>query len=187
VTELTERLATLEKECGKYKDDYMRSLADFENYRRRIQREFETARHAAIESLVADLLPVLDNFDRALSISAGPSSDRFHEGVRLIRKQMTEALGRHGLEEFSCLGQEFDPRCAEAVSFVNSDKHDAHTVIEEQCKGYRCGGRVIRPAKVVVAKPGMSGGTRAAEEATDDEGSPDDEEQDVTSDKRTLE
>jgi molecular chaperone GrpE len=143
----------LEKECAVYKDQYLRSLADFDNYRRRMQREFECVRQAANESLLADLLPILDNFDRALSASAEASKEKLQEGIQLIRRQLTDALGRHGLEEFSCLGQEFDPRRAEAVSFILSDEHEADTVAEEQCKGFSCRGKVIRPAKVVVAKP----------------------------------
>ncbi|MEO0081366.1 MAG: nucleotide exchange factor GrpE [candidate division WOR-3 bacterium] len=198
VAELVERCAALEQECAEHKDRYIRSLADFDNYRRRVQRDFEVVRHAAIEAIMADLLPVLDNFDRALATlrsgldtgiqsadddtqadsqrcqasnggatgvdvghaptPGGAASEwtsllgRIREGISLIRRQMYDVLGRHGLEEYSCLGEEFDPRRAEAVSFVHTDDHKPDTVVEEHCRGYSCRGKVIRPAKVVVAK-----------------------------------
>ncbi len=187
VTKLKHRVSELEQECVDYKDKYVRSLAEFENYRRRTQREFETVRQTAIEGLLAELVSVLDNFDRAVATThyalrhtqhaakAGttpqdkdaamvgetteaqrtPSQrlDKVHEGIVLIRRQLQDALARHGLVEFSCLGEEFDPRRAEAVSFVHTDEHQADTVVEEHCKGYCCEDRVIRPARVVVAKP----------------------------------
>jgi molecular chaperone GrpE len=72
--------------------------------------------------------------------------------MELIHRQLREALCRHGLEEYSCVGTEFDPRKAEAISFVHTDEHRPGTVVGEACKGYSCGERVLRPAKVVVAK-----------------------------------
>lgn len=205
VTELVEKCAALEKECAEHKEQYVRSLAEFENYRRRMQREFEMVRQSAIESVVCELLPVLDSFDRALamlekgtqtsgaessvgegekaqtdsglnaarekgaengsgrddgdksSASAGYDSarsvDKLREGIVLIRRQLAEALARQGVEEYSCLGEEFDPRRAEAISFVHTEEHKPDTVVAEQCKGFSCRGKVIRPAKVIVAKP----------------------------------
>lgn len=198
VTQLVEKCAALEQACAEYKDQYVRSLADFENYRKRVQREFEVAGQAGMESVVCELLPVLDSFDRALtmirteesemepegtmnaSVRTGSEPETSHpatraqageatgggervpetdgtlekmkQGIALIRRQLYEALARHGVEEFSCLGEEFDPRKAEAVSFIHSDEHRPDTVVAEQCKGFSCRGRVIRPARVVVAR-----------------------------------
>lgn len=136
-----------------YRDKYLRAVAELDNHRKRSQRDLELTRQAAREELMTDFLQVLDNFERAIAVAEQDTRrDGFHRGVDMIHRQMKEVLVRHGLEEFSCLGEEFDPRMAEAVDFVHSEEHGENTVVEEQCKGYRCEGRVIRPARVVVAK-----------------------------------
>jgi len=154
VTEVVERCERLEQDCTAMREEYLRSLADFENFRKRMHRELEQVRQAAHAEVMADLIPVLDNFSRALAATgpAGPN-DNVRKGVEMIRQQLHEALSRRGLAEFSCIGQPFDPRCAEAISFIATDKHADGTVVEEVCRGYSCGDRIIRPAKVVVAKP----------------------------------
>jgi molecular chaperone GrpE len=102
-------------------------------------------------------LPVIDNLERALAASESESgSESIRKGVELIHRQLTDALGRHGLESFSCLGKPFDPRLAEAVSFVEAGGQEPDTVVEEVCKGYRCEERVLRPSQVVVARASVA-------------------------------
>jgi molecular chaperone GrpE len=153
VTVLKEKLEESHKACKNYQDEYLRAVADFDNYRKRTERDSEQSRRLALERLIMDLLPVLDNFDRAvLAVGGAPEADSVRTGMQLIHRQLREALCKHGLEEYSCVGTEFDPRKAEAISFVHTDEHKPGTVVGETCKGYSCGERVLRPAKVVVAK-----------------------------------
>jgi molecular chaperone GrpE len=151
VTSLKERMAQIEADCKHYKDDYLRAVADFENYRKRNERDISLARRQELERLLVDLLPVVDDFDRAMA-HADADCAAVRKGMEMISRQLRDVLCRHGLEEYSCKGQEFDPRRAEAISFVHSDEHEPNTVVEEACKGFSCDGRVLRPARVVVAK-----------------------------------
>jgi molecular chaperone GrpE len=151
---LKEHLEQLGSDCRLYKDKYLRAVADYENYRRRIERDLGVSQREKMEALVMDLLPVVDDMRRAAEAASGEDDAAgMRKGLELISRRLRDALCRHGLEEYSCRGQGFDPRRAEAVSFVHSDKHAPNTVVEEVCSGYSCGGRVIRPARVVVAMP----------------------------------
>lgn len=153
VTQLREQVAEKSDSCKKLEEDYLRALADFDNLRKRTQRDSELSRRLALEALALDLVPVMDNFDRAVQTAGeGASAESLKKGMDLIHRQLREALCKHGVEEYSCLGTQFDPRRAEAISFVHTDKHKPGTVVSELCKGYACGERVLRPAKVVVAK-----------------------------------
>jgi molecular chaperone GrpE len=89
--------------------------------------------------------------------------------MELIQRQLREVLCKHGLEEYSCLGAEFDPRKAEAIGFVHSAEHAPNTVVDEACKGYSCGGKVLRPAKVLVARA-KAGNEQGAEPAKNADG-----------------
>jgi molecular chaperone GrpE len=153
VTRLREQFAEKSDLCKKLEEEYLRALADFDNLRKRTQRDGEVSRRMALEALVLDLVPVLDNFDRAVQTAGeGASAESLKKGMDLIHRQLRETLCRHGVEEYSCVGTEFDPRRAEAISFVHTDDNKPGTVVSEVCKGYACGGRVLRPARVVVAK-----------------------------------
>jgi molecular chaperone GrpE len=154
VTQLTEEAAHKAEECGKLHEDYVRALADFENYRRRVERDMEVSRRLALEQLMLDLVPVMDNFERAVAAAqTGVSVDSVRKGMELIQRQLSDALCKHGLSEYTCVGEEFDPRRAEAIGFVHSADHAPNTVVAEHCHGYACGERVLRPARVTVAKP----------------------------------
>jgi molecular chaperone GrpE len=171
VSALKERVEELERLNAEYKDKYLRSIADFDNFRRRVQRESEIACRSTMEGLMLELLPVMDNFERAVAASENNASpESLHKGIDLIRRQLRETLTRHGLEDYSCLGQVFDPRRAEAVGFVHSDECEENTVVEEQCVGYRCGERVLRPARVVVAKSRTDTGSEPEEKHVEDSG-----------------
>jgi len=153
VTQLREKLAEKSDSCKRLEEEYLRALADFDNLRKRTQRDSEVSRRYALEALVQDLLPVLDNFDRAVQTAGdGASAESLKKGMDLIRRQLCEALSKHGVQEYTCVGTQFDPRKADAISFVHTDEHKPGTVVGEVCKGYVCGERVLRPARVVVAK-----------------------------------
>lgn len=154
VAKLREQVQKLDQLCAEQKDGGLRAAADFDNYRRRVQQEMGTARQAGVERLMCDLLPVLDNFERAEQAAQGEASvESLRRGVELIRKQFRDVLKAYGLEEFSCVGEAFDPNRAEAVSFIHTDEHEPDMVASEECRGYLCNERVIRPARVVVARP----------------------------------
>ena len=158
VTQLAEQFAEKTDSCKNLQEQYLRALAEFDNYRKRVERDSEQSRRLALERLMMDLLPVLDNFDRAVQAVGGErEADSVRTGMELIHRQLREALSRHGLKEYSCVGTQFDPRKAEAISFVHTDEHKPGTVVSETCKGYACGERVLRPARVVVAKAGRIG------------------------------
>jgi molecular chaperone GrpE len=153
VTQLKEQVEESVGSCKELEKDYLRALADFDNYRKRVERDSEQSRRLALERLIMDLLPVLDNFDRAVQAAGdGHEADSVRTGMELIQRQLRDALCKHGLTEYSCLGSQFDPRKAEAISFVHTDQHKPGTVVSEVCKGYACGERVLRPARVVVSK-----------------------------------
>jgi molecular chaperone GrpE len=153
VSRLRAQLDEESDSCKKLQADYLRAVADFDNLRKRNERDSEVSRRFALEALLLDLIPVLDNFERAVQVAGtGAPVDGLQKGMDLIHKQFREALCRHGLQEYSCVGTEFDPRKAEAISFVKTDEHKSGTVVSEICKGYACGQRVLRPARVVVAK-----------------------------------
>lgn len=158
VTALVERVYELEAIAQTLKNDYLRALADFDNYRRRIERDIEAKKREGLESLICDLLPVLDNFERALS-SGSSSVDGLKKGVELIYRQLVAVLENYGLKGYSCSGEEFDPRRAEAVGFIDCNNlSDNNRVLEELCRGYEIGGRVVRPARVKVGRfPGEQG------------------------------
>jgi len=128
-----------------------RMKADFENFRRRSQREREELVRYAAEQLMKSLLPVLDNFERALADESG-ELDKFKEGIKMIYNQICEILAGEGLEPIPAEGEEFNPEKHEAVMSEESSEHPDNTVLEELRKGYTLKGKVIRPAMVKVAK-----------------------------------
>jgi molecular chaperone GrpE len=141
------RDALAEKE--RYHDLWIRARADFENFRKRIEREREEERTQAGASLVRDLLPVLDNMERALALEG--AKDPFRDGVDLIQRQLREALTRAGLEPIDALGEPFNPVYHEAVVTERTDRFEPNRVVEEIQKGYMFRGRVLRPALVKVS------------------------------------
>jgi molecular chaperone GrpE len=136
-------------EREKYYDLWVRARADFENFKRRIDREREEERAQAAGALAKDLFPVLDTLERALT-SATPG-DPFHDGVALIFRQLKDALGRAGLEPIEAVGVAFNPVYHEAVITEKTDKFEPNMVLEEVQKGYMLAGRVLRPSLVKVA------------------------------------
>jgi molecular chaperone GrpE len=128
---------------------HLRAAADLENYKKRAAKEREEVKRFGIERLLKDLIPVVDNLERALG--AAPEGDPLSGGVRLVLKSLEETLGRHGVKAFSALGQPFDPRLHEALLQVASSDQPPGTVVLEHGRGYTLNDRLVRPAMVGVA------------------------------------
>lgn len=135
-----------------FRDRYLRTLADFENFRKRSEREKNDFQRYALAGMVRDLLPVLDNFDRGLEHAE--EGDEFHKGMALIYKQLFDVLQRHGLKPVSESGVRFDPNIHEAVVREEDSSVPSHTVVAVLQKGYFLHDRLIRPAMVKVAVGG---------------------------------
>jgi len=141
-----------QQETSEFKDRYLRTLADFENFRKRSEREKQDFFKYALAGLLRELLPVLDNFDRALDHAA--DGDDFHRGVHLIYKQLFDALTKHGLTPIEQSNVPFDPKIHEAVVREEDPTVPSHTVIAVLQKGYFLHDRLLRPAMVKVAVGG---------------------------------
>jgi len=146
-----ERLAEAEAKAEEHLDDLKRLAAEFDNYRKRTARDQEGLVARAAERLVKELLPVLDDLERALVAADEHQEAKLEEGVRLVHRSLAAALSKEGLEEIATEGA-FDPHVHEALLSQPSEA-DEGTVIEVLQKGYRLGDRVLRPARVVVAAP----------------------------------
>ncbi|MBI3455640.1 MAG: nucleotide exchange factor GrpE [Candidatus Rokubacteria bacterium] len=140
------------REAVEAQDRYLRTLADFDNYRKRIGREREDWWRQAQEQVLREILPVLDNFERALAAEPGPGGDGgFRAGVELIQRDFLQALERLGVRPFGSVGELFDPQRHEAVARVERGDLADQTIVEETLRGYLFHDRVLRPARVVVA------------------------------------
>jgi molecular chaperone GrpE len=148
-----DELVTVAAERDEYLALAQRTQADFENYRRRSARDSALAQERGVVKLARELLPALDNLDRALE--AADQDDPLLQGVRLVRSELADALGRMGIESFSPAGETFDPSLHEAMASAPQppppDGAPSGTVVEVYQPGYRLGEDVIRPARVVVA------------------------------------
>jgi molecular chaperone GrpE len=143
-------------------DRWVRAAADLENYKKRSQREREEVQKFGVEKLVKDLLPVLDNLDRALAAAA--ADDPLVAGVKLVRSSFEQALARHGVKGFSALGQPFDPARHEALMQVPTAEVAPGTVALEHARGFTLQERLIRPAMVGVAVAPPADGAAAGDE-----------------------
>lgn len=147
VDEAEELREKLEAEQNKY----LRLLADYDNFKRRAQIDKELANKFRSQSLLADILPVLDNFERALSLqTTSEESASLLKGVEMVQKSLIEAVSREGLEEIKAVGEPFDPNFHQAVMQEKDDSTEPGTVLQELQKGYVLKGRVLRPAMVKV-------------------------------------
>jgi molecular chaperone GrpE len=140
-------------ERDQYLDALQRLKAEFDNYRKRVDRDREAQQLAGVRELCSELLPVVDNLERALASSAGADTDQIVVGVEMVRGQLARLLGGRGVEEIAAHDQQFDPNVHEAVAQHPSPDHEEGTVVHVLEKGYRIGETVIRTAKVVVAAP----------------------------------
>ncbi len=151
-------LEQLGRESAQMRDLAQRTRAEFENYRKRMERErADLVRHAGFE-VVKEILPVLDNLERAIRASESSPEEQFRAGVEIIHRQLQEILTRMGLSEVESEGKPFDPHLHEAVSRVETTEHPEGTVVEVFQKGYSFKDRLVRPAMVAVAQSPPGGG-----------------------------
>ena len=152
-------LKRLQTALAEAQDAALRRQADFENYRKRVERERTETYNRVVAEVAHKLLPVMDNLTRALdaerSVESSESAEfrHFLHGVQLISKQLSELLESFGVQPIAAVGERFDPHIHEAVVTEPSDKHEPDTVVEELARGYRIGDRLLRPAMVKVAAP----------------------------------
>jgi molecular chaperone GrpE len=162
VARLKEKIEHQENELRDMKDRYLRALADMDNYRKRRERELDNFRQYAQVEFFTTIIPVLDSFERAMNgINIEKDCDEYTKGMEMIYRQLKEALRSLGLEDFSSLGEVFDPARHEAVAAIVNDEKPDNTVVEEISKGYIVKDRVIRPAKVLVSKQSEGGNENA--------------------------
>jgi molecular chaperone GrpE len=152
-------LKRLQTALAEAQDALLRRQADFENYRKRVERERTESYNRVVADAARKLLPVMDNLTRALdserSVESGESAEfrHFLHGVQLISKQLSEVLESFGVQPIAAVGERFDPHIHEAVVTEPSEEHEPDTVVEELARGYRIGDRLLRPAMVKVAAP----------------------------------
>lgn len=144
-------LTAAARERDEYRDLLLRKTAEFDNYRRRVEREKrELAEHVSGE-LITELLPVVDDFTRALTVGSVDAPDSFRQGVELIHRRLLDALAKRGVTVLDPLGDIFDPHVHEAVSRIPADGHADGEIVAVYSQGYMLGDRLLRPARVQVA------------------------------------
>jgi molecular chaperone GrpE len=147
-----DRLTAITRERDEYHDRVLRLTAEFDNYRKRIERERRETGERAAASLVEELLPIVDDLERALGAEAAPGAESYRKGVEIIYKQLADLLTRRGVTVMDVLGADFDPHVHQAVAHEESPGARDGEVIEELRRGYKLGDRLLRPAMVKVAK-----------------------------------
>ena len=169
---LEQRLIELEGKCKETYDRYIRSVAELDNYRKRTRKEIDDARIDAQSRVLREMLPVIDNLERALAAAGGAEVSDGHgiiEGVRLVMRQFAQALERSGVTPVLALGAPFDPTQHEAVSQRETADTPPGTVADVLQSGYRIGDRLLRPALVVVARAPASAAAGGGGSQTDRE------------------
>jgi molecular chaperone GrpE len=152
-----EQLTAAREEAAEYRDRALRAQAEFENYRKRMNREQMDLVSRAAERVVSEMLPALDNLERALAhVREGGDAAQLLKGVEMTSGQIHDVLAKEGVEVIDPVGQPFDPVQHQAVGQRDDTSVPDHTVVEVYLRGYRMGGRVVRPASVVVALGGPS-------------------------------
>ncbi len=150
VKELEKQLAEAQSQAAEYKDGWQRSVADFQNFRRRLEAEKAETYQSAVGNIVRRYLPILDDLERALA--ARPADLAWAEGIELIYRKWQSILEAEGVKRIEAEGQPFDPNFHEAISQEPSEDHESGSVIAVVRNGYMLGERVIRPAQVRVVK-----------------------------------
>jgi molecular chaperone GrpE len=146
------QIAALRKERDDFYDRLLRKSAEFDNYRKRIERERREQADQAVVDLLLELLVVVDDFDRALTVEAGEEAAAYRKGVELIHAKLQDVLRKQGVRPIAALGADFDPNLHQAVVQESSPDHREGEVIGELRRGYTIGDRLLRPAMVKVAK-----------------------------------
>jgi molecular chaperone GrpE len=150
---LRQELAAKELEAKANYDRFLRQVAELDNVKKRSAREREEVARFANEALIKDLLPVVDNLERAIAHASGGGNGKpLVEGVEMVLKGLLDVLTKHGVTQISAVGQPFDPSKHEAMAQVEDESHEPNSVVEELHKGYTLRDRLLRPALVSVAK-----------------------------------
>jgi molecular chaperone GrpE len=161
--EIVKDLDSIAAELSREKELYLRLAADFENFRRRTSQESERRAGAKKDDFIRDLLPIVDNLERALAASESSSPGQLREGVKMILQQLHQLLRGHGIEPQQTNGRPFDPNQHEAIGLREDPFQPDGVILETAQPGYRRGDEVLRPAKVIVnevkEKPGDKGGS----------------------------
>ena len=151
-----DKIEELTEELSKKEELYLRTLADFDNYRRRVERDKERVNAERERAILLELLEAIDNFGRALSSSSESSEssdgENIEDGVQLIYNQLLRILERHGVTPYESVGEKFNPELHEAILAISTDKYPSGTITAEMQKGYKIGDEVLRVAKVQVAR-----------------------------------
>ena len=147
--EKEENIVSNEDELNELNDRYKRLFAEFENYKKRTQKESLTKRAEITADVVMGVLPVVDNLEKA--IEAKTEDTAYQDGIKLILRQLYDVLNRFGMEEIPTVGQTFDPELHDAVQHIDDPEKGASEIVQEYRKGYRIGTKVVRHAMVVVA------------------------------------
>lgn len=153
IADLRKQLEAKELEAKNSYERYLRQAAELDNFKKRTGREREEAIRFANEALIKDLLPVVDNLERAVAHASGGGNGKpLVEGVEMVLKGLLDVLMKHGVVQITALGQLFDPSKHEAMAQVESDAHEPNSIVDELHKGYMLRDRLLRPALVSVAK-----------------------------------
>ena len=150
-----DNVAELQRQRDEYYDRLLRKTAEFDNYRKRIERERQAQAESAAADLLQELLPLVDDLERALKSESAEGSDAYRRGVELILKRLEDTLRRRGVRPIEALGADFDPNYHQAVAYEPAPEKEARRdgeVIEEFGRGYMLGDRLLRPSMVKVAK-----------------------------------
>lgn len=155
VSKLKDELRAKDAEVADMRSLALRTAAEFDNARKRWQREREELRIQAQAEVLGALVEIWDNFERALAVDAEDNEktlESYRKGVELIFSQFSDALAKYGLMQYSCLGSEFDPTKAEALGYMETSEAKPGQVVEEPKKGFMLGDYLLRPAQVIVAR-----------------------------------
>ena len=145
-------VSDLQRERDDYYDRWLRKSAEFDNYRKRIDRERREQGDQAVNNLLLELLRIVDDFDRALTVDAGEGGAAYRKGVELIHAKLDDLLRKYGVRPMDTIGSDFDPNLHQAVMHEESAEHRDGEITGELQKGYMIGDRLLRPAMVKVAK-----------------------------------
>jgi molecular chaperone GrpE len=145
-------VAALQRERDEYFDRFMRKAAEFDNYRKRVERERREQADQAVIDLLREVLLVVDDFDIALQVDAGDAGAAYRKGVELIQAKLHDLLRKYGVRPIEAIGADFDPKIHQAVLHEESPEHRDGEVVGELRRGYMMGDRLLRPAMVKVAK-----------------------------------
>jgi len=162
VQELRRQLQEKEEEARANHDRFLRERAELENFKKRMQREKGEALRFASEPLIRELLPVVDNLERALEHS-DENGESVREGVQLVLQSLREILERHGVKRIDAVGAPFNPAEHEAMAGIESDEHEPNRVVAQHHTGYRLHDRLLRPALVTVSRRRPNGTVESEE------------------------